>query len=200
MLVLLAGIVLGTALPALPSQFLWVNMTTSLFLGLMLAFEPKEQGLMKRRPRDPAQPILTLPLIMRTGLVTLLTMGAAFGAFLWEQNVRGKDLAEARTTVVAVIVVVESFYLLNCRSLLHSIFHVGVFSNRLVFAGIATMWAAQWLFSQTPIMNRLFHTAPMDLGSWVYAFAVGLAAYMAVEIEKWIRLRMGEEQALSVSH
>jgi magnesium-transporting ATPase (P-type) len=165
----------------------------------MLAFEPKEPGLMKRRPRDPAQPILTLPLIMRTGLVTLLTIAAAFGAFLWEQEVRGKNLAEARTTVVAVIVVVESFYVLNCRSLLHSIFHVGIFSNRLVFAGIATMWAAQGLFTHTPIMNRLFHTAPMDLASWAYAFAVGLAAYVAVEIEKWIRVRMGEERALAAN-
>ena len=42
-LVILVAIVLGTALPILPVQILWINMTTAVALGLMLAFEPKER-------------------------------------------------------------------------------------------------------------------------------------------------------------
>jgi cation-transporting ATPase F len=34
-------------------------MTTAVFLGITLAFEPKEQNLMGRPPRDPHRPILT---------------------------------------------------------------------------------------------------------------------------------------------
>ncbi|MDP3136804.1 MAG: HAD-IC family P-type ATPase, partial [Burkholderiaceae bacterium] len=166
--ILLAAIFLGTALPALPVHLLWINMMTATVLGLMLVFEPKEHDMMRRPPRDPRQPILTFPLFMRTGLVTLLILAGAFGAFLWEQQVRGKSLVEARTTVVNVIVMVECFYLLNCRSLLHSMFAVGLWSNRWVYAGIAAMLGAQWLFSQTPLMNRLFHTAPLDASSWLY--------------------------------
>ena len=59
-------------------------MTTAVLLGLTLAFEPKEPGLMERPPRDPRQPLLTFPLFMRTGLVSLLTLGGAFGLFVWE--------------------------------------------------------------------------------------------------------------------
>jgi magnesium-transporting ATPase (P-type) len=135
--ILLAAILLGTALPALPVQLLWINMVTAILLGLMLVFEPKERGLMTRPPRDPRQPILTFPLFMRTGLVSMLILAGAFGAFLWEQQTRGKSLVEARTTVINVIVMVEMFYLLNCRSLLHSMFRVGVFSNLWVYGGIA---------------------------------------------------------------
>lgn len=40
-LVILAAIVLAAALP---TQILWINMTTAVALGLMLAFEPKEAG------------------------------------------------------------------------------------------------------------------------------------------------------------
>jgi magnesium-transporting ATPase (P-type) len=101
---------------------------------------------------------------------------------------------EARTTVVNVIVIVEIFYLLNCRSLLHSIFYVGMFTNRWVFVGIAAMLAAQLLFTHAPWMNRLFHSAPLDAGSWLYVTGVGLAAYFAVELEKWLRVRSGEER------
>jgi cation-transporting P-type ATPase F len=144
---------------------------------------------MRRPPRDPQQPILTFPLFMRTGLVSLLILAGAFGAFLWEQQMRGKTVVEARTTVVNVIVMVEIFYLLNCRSLLHSIFSIGFWSNRWIFAGIAGMLGAQILLTHTPVMNRLFHTAPMDAGSWLYATGVGVAAALIVELEKWVRLR-----------
>ncbi len=188
--ILLAAILLGTALPALPVQLLWINMVTSILLGLMLVFEPKERGLMQRPPRDPKQPILTFPLFMRTGLVTLIILAGAFGAFLWEQQVRGKSLVEARTTVINVIVMVECFYLLNCRSLLHSMFFVGVWTNRAVFAGIAAMLVAQLLFTHAPIMNRLFHTAPLDAASWLYITGVGFAAYCVVEFEKWVRRKV----------
>jgi magnesium-transporting ATPase (P-type) len=191
-LVLLAAILLGTQLPALPVQLLWVNMTTAVFLGMTLAFEPKEQGLMRRPPRDPHQPILTYPLFMRTGLVTLLTLAGAFGAFLWEREVRGTSLASARTAVVTVIVMVDVFYLLNCRSLLRSPFEVGMLGNRWVFVGIAAMVLAQALFAHAPALNRLFGTAPLDGAAWLYALGIGVASYLVVEIEKRLRLRSGE--------
>jgi hypothetical protein len=71
-LVLLAAIFAGVALPILPVQILWINMTTAILLGLMLAFEPKERDIMRREPRDPRQPILTSELIMRILLVSLI--------------------------------------------------------------------------------------------------------------------------------
>ena len=167
-------------------------MSTAILLGLMLVFEPKERDLMQRPPRDPQQPILTRLLLLRTGLVSLLILGGAFGAFLWEQQVRGKSVIEARTTVVNVIVMVECFYLLNCRSLLHSMFFVGLWTNLAVFGGIAAMLGAQLLFTHTALMNRLFHTAPLDAASWLYVFGVGFAAYCIVEFEKWARRRVSE--------
>jgi cation-transporting P-type ATPase F len=49
-LVILAAVFAGATLPILPVQLLWINMTTAVFLGLMLAMEPKEPGLMARPP------------------------------------------------------------------------------------------------------------------------------------------------------
>ena len=68
-LVIMAAIFFGVTLPILPVQILWINMTTAGFLGLMLAFEPKEPGIMTRMPRDPKTPILTKKLIGRIILV-----------------------------------------------------------------------------------------------------------------------------------
>jgi Ca2+-transporting ATPase len=185
--VLLAAILLGTALPMLPVQLLWINMTAVTLLGTMLVFEPKEADLMDRPPRDPNKPILTFPLFMRTGFVSLLMLVGAFALFLWELRHESASLAEARTAVVNAIVMVEAFYLLNCRSLSRSIFSLGFFSNPWVLLGIGLIIAVQLLFTYAPVMNRLFHSAPIDADSWSRILAVAVVAFAAVELEKWIR-------------
>jgi magnesium-transporting ATPase (P-type) len=185
--VLLAAILLGTALPMLPVQLLWINMTAVTLLGTMLVFEPKEPDVMDRPPRDPNQPILTFPLFMRTGFVSLLMLAGGFALFLWELRNESASLAEARTAVVNAIVMVEAFYLLNCRSLTRSVFAVGLFSNLWVILGIGLIIAVQLLFTYAPVMNRLFHSAPIPGESWVRIVVVAAIAFGAVELEKWIR-------------
>lgn len=193
-LVILAAIVAGVALPALPVQILWINMMTALLLGLTLVFEPKERNLMQRPPRDPQRPILTFALFMRTGFVSLILLAGAFGLFLWEQT-RGATLAEARTIVVNTIVVVDIFYLFNCRSLRGSTLSVGFFSNPWVLWGSAAMLAAQLALTYMPVMNRLFHTAPITAEAWLHILGVGLAAYAAVGTEKWVRARAAQRRS-----
>jgi magnesium-transporting ATPase (P-type) len=196
-LILLIAIVLGTTLPALPVQLLWVNMTTAVLLGLMLVFEPMEPGLMQRPPRDPRRPLLTFALIMRTGLVSLVMMAGAFWLFTWEMKVEGQSAAAARTAVVNVIVAVEIAYLFNCRSLHHSALSLAFFSNRWAVAGALVMLAAQLLFTYAPAMHRLFHTAPIAAESWLRITLVAAAVFVIVEIEKWLRFGQGRgEHAL----
>ena len=52
------------------------------------------------------------------------------------------------------------------------------------------MVGAQLHFTHTAVMNRLFHTAPLDAASWLYVFGVGFAAYCVVEFEKWVRRKV----------
>lgn len=193
-MVLLTAILFGTALPALPVQLLWVNMMTALLLGLMLVFEPKERDLMERPPRDPKRPLLTYALIMRTGLVSIIMLAGSFWLFFWELGMEGASEAAARTAVINVIVLVEIGYLFSCRSLNHSIFAIGLFTNWWAIGGALGMLAAQLLFTYLPLMNKLFHTAPINAESWLRIVAVAATAFIAVELEKWIRFggRRGE--------
>ncbi len=188
-LIILAAIILGTSLPVLPLHILWINMSTAILLGMMLVFEPKEANLMLRRPRNPNQPILTRPLLLRIGLVTLIMLAGAFGLFLLESRILNAELAMARTVALNVIVVVEAAYLLSCRSLSNSMFQLGVFSNRWIFFGIGSMAVAQMLVTHLPAANRIFHTSPIGLGEWSRILLVGAVTYLAVEAEKLFRRR-----------
>ncbi len=186
-LVLLTAILLGTTLPALPVQLLWINLMTAIFLGLMLVFEPKEKELMDRPPRDPKRPLLTIALLMRTSMVSLIILGGSYWLFLWEMNMAGETVMAARTAVINVIVLVEIAYLFNCRSLNHSFMTIGPFSNRWALVGALMMLGAQLLFTYTPLMNKLFHTAPLSVESWLRIATVAVISFIAVELEKWIR-------------
>ena len=144
---------------------------------------------MQRPPIDPKRPILTMPLLIRVGLVSALTLIGAYGLFLWCQAQPGAVLAESRTVAVNTIVMIEAFYLLNCRSLAGSIRSVGVFSNPWAIGGIVMMILTQVFFTYVPFMNRWFQTAPLSLGDWWRITAVAAAVSAVVGVEKWVRAR-----------
>ncbi len=194
-LVILAAIFAGATLPILPVQILWINMTTAVLLGLMLAFEPKEPGIMTRPPRDPKMPILTGVLIWRLFIVGLLLLAGAFGLFKWELMM-GATVTEARTVAVNVFVLVEIFYLFNCRSLTQSMFRVGFFSNPLLFGGVAIMLVLQAMFTYLPAMNLMFHSAPISFEAWGRILAVSIIVSFVVSVEKWLRRRSAERRAV----
>jgi len=182
-LVILAAIFAGAVLPILPVQILWINMTTAVLLGLMLVFEPKEEGLMKRKPREPGEPILTGRLIWRIVMVGLMMLAVAFGLFEWELK-SGSDISTARTVAVNLFVMVELFYIFTCRSLNKSAFSTGFFSNRWLFAGVFSMIALQLLFTYLPLMNRSFQSSPVGLVSWLRIIAASVVILFVVELEK----------------
>jgi cation-transporting ATPase F len=187
-MVILVAILLGAALPILPTQILWINMTTAVALGLMLAFEPKEAGIMSRPPRDPAEPLLTRALMVRILLVSTLLVAGSWWIFQWEQA-NGASLAEARTAALNLFVAVEAFYLFSCRSLTRSVWRIGLFSNPWVILGVVVQGLGQLAITYLPAMNSIFDTAPIGAGAWVRILGLAVAASLVVAVDKGLRHR-----------
>ncbi|WP_164103659.1 cation-transporting P-type ATPase [Candidatus Laterigemmans baculatus] len=185
-LVVVAAVLANVTLPLLPVQILWINMTTAVCLGLMLAFEPHESDLMHRLPRDPQSSILNSTLILRICIVGTIMLLGAFGSFNWALR-QGFSDATARTVAVNVFVTVEIFYLFNCRSLHASMFEVGLWTNRWIILGVSTMIALQLAFTYLPLMNHLFNSAPIGWDAWWRILLTGAATYATVGAEKLLR-------------
>ncbi|WP_409330468.1 HAD-IC family P-type ATPase [Trujillonella humicola] len=188
-LVILVAVALATTLPVLPVQVLWVNMTTAVALGLVLAFEPLEPGVMRRPPVPPSRPLLTRRLAGRIVLVSALMLVGAFALFEWTLD-QGEEVAVARTVAVNVFVVVQVAYLLNCRSLDRPMWRLGLLGNRWVSVGLTAMLGLQLLFTYAPWMNRLFHSAPIPPLWWLGITGVGVVVFLVVEVEKWLGRRL----------
>ncbi len=167
-------------LPVEPTQILWVNLIATVTLALPLAVEAFEPGLMGRPPRVPGTPVIGRFLVIRTVVVSLLMAAAALTLF---------ELRDNQTLVVTTIVLFQVVYLLECRSLRHSILHVGLWSNPWAFAGIAAVLALQAVFIYAPPMQAVFNSVALSPGDWLLALAAACTVLPVVSAEKWWRLR-----------
>jgi magnesium-transporting ATPase (P-type) len=185
-LVIAVAIFFGFTMPITAPQVLWVNMVTSVALGLVISFEPHELDVMKRPPRAVDRPILTGFGIWRVAFVGLALLVYTLCAFFWMKS-QGTSDALARTVAVNAITMGQVFYLLNSRFLLDSSLsfkaHLG---NKYLPLGIGAVVILQLLFTYAPPLQRLFDNEAIPLWVWPWLFLGGLVFFLVVEAEKFI--------------
>jgi magnesium-transporting ATPase (P-type) len=185
-LVIAAAILFGFTMPITAPQILWVNMVTSVALGLLISFEPHESDVMLRPPRAVNRPIVT-----GFGLWRILFVGCTLLAYtlvaFFAMESQGASDALARTVAVNAITIGQVFYLLNSRYLLDSPLslkaHAG---NKYLPIGIGAVVILQLLFTYTPPFHALFGTENIPLHVWPWLLAGGLAFFLVVEAEKFV--------------
>ena len=190
-LAVVLAILFGLVLPMTPAQILWINMVLTVTLGLSLAFEPPEQGVMARPPRRRDAALVSPFMLWRILLVSLLFSIGAFGIFAWAQA-RGHDIATARTMVVNMFCVMEIFYLFSVRYLHASSFSLqGLRGTPAVLWAIAAVVVAQLAFTYLPWMHRMFDTRPVPLFEGAVIVLSGVALMILLEGEKWVLRKLG---------
>lgn len=184
-LVIVAAILLGVVLPVTPVQILWVNLVSAITLGMTLAFEPPEQGIMQRPPRANGEHFLQPFLQWRIALVSLLFALGCFAVFEYSLQ-RGDSLEVARTMVVNTLVSMEIFYLFSVRYMQGSSLTLqGLLGTPAVLIGVATIVCLQLLYTYVPFMQSLFHSRALDpLDDGVLILAAGVALLLILEVEK----------------
>lgn len=185
-LIIIAAIFMGVVLPITPVQILWVNMITAVTLGLALAFEPGESGLMQRQPRAQQSPLLTAGLIRRVAFVSVVMMLGSFALFLWHLNA-GQTLDYARTVAVNTLVMFEVFYLFNTRFMTGPVLNRnGFLGNRIALMAVLALMLFQCAFTYLSPMHYLFGSTTISWQSWVQIVLVASSILWLVEVEKWL--------------
>ncbi|QYU68310.1 cation transporting ATPase C-terminal domain-containing protein [Leptolyngbya sp. 15MV] len=98
-------------------------------------------------------------------------------------------LSKAQTMAVTTVIMFQIFYMLNCRSLKDSIFRIGLFSNKTVFIGIASLLVLQAAFIYLPVMQAIFNTAALSARDIGLAVLAGMIILPVIPLEKWWRSR-----------
>ena len=191
--VIAVAILFAFTLPITAPQVLWVNMVTSVALGLVISFEPHETDVMLRPPRAVDRPIVT-----GFGIWRILFVGAALviytlAAFFW-MKAEGAADGMARTAAVNAITLGQVFYLLNSRYLLDSSLSLGAHSgNPYLWYGIGAVVVLQLLFTYAPPFHAIFGNESLPLWIWPWLVGGGILFFLVVELEK---LAIRSSQAL----
>jgi magnesium-transporting ATPase (P-type) len=146
---------------------------------------------MDRPPRPRNEPIFTRQLGLRCMLVgSVMALGAIaifldeyYGAIVMPHQPE-PALRKAQTLVATTVVLFQIFYLLQCRSLRTSVFKMSPWSNPAIYYGIGLTLVLQLAFVHTPVMNALFHSAPIAFRDWLACAAVAASILPIMALEK----------------
>jgi magnesium-transporting ATPase (P-type) len=185
-LVIMVAIFVGFTAPITAPQILWVNMVTSVALGLVISFEPHELDVMQRPPLPVDRPIVDGFGLWRIIFVGLALLALTLFEF-FSMKSKGASDELARTVAVNTLVIGQVFYLLNSRfktdSSLSLKAHLG---NKYLPLGIGTVVVLQLLYTYAPPLQSLFDTTAIPLRLWPRLFLGGFLFFLLVEAEKMV--------------
>jgi P-type Ca2+ transporter type 2C len=185
---ILMAMVLGLPIPYVAAQLLWINLVTNGLQDVALAFEPAEKDVLKRKPRDPREGIMSRLMYERSLLVgVLISLGVIFNFYcaLREEV----SLERARTVAMTTMVFFQFFQAWNSRSELQSVFRINPLGNPFLFYSMVASFLAQLAVLYVPSLQWVFRTEALSGGEWVQIVLVALSIIVAVEVDKALRRR-----------
>jgi sodium/potassium-transporting ATPase subunit alpha len=194
----LAYILLKIPLPLTIIQILAVDLGTDMLPALALGAEKPTPGVMKQPPRQLKERLLDVPLIVRSYLFLgpIEAIACMFGFFwvlynggwMWGTLLHSKDVLylQATTACLTAIIITQIGNVFACRSSKESVFRLGMFTNKLIFGGIAFEILLQLFIVYHPFGNKIFSTHPISLNTWLILIPFALLLFSAEEVRKLI--------------
>ncbi len=189
-LVMFLSALIGSPLPLLPIQILWVNLATDGLPALALGLEPVERDVLGRPPRPPREGIFARRLgwriTSRGAVIGLTTLGVFLAA-----RALGRPMVEARTMTFATLVLSQLFHAFDCRSETRSISELGLTTNPYLLAAVASSVGLLLLAIYPPFAQAMFQTVPLHLADWLVIVAVsGMGSFAIAIRRRWLRRRL----------
>jgi sodium/potassium-transporting ATPase subunit alpha len=191
-------VLLRIPLPLTVIQILTIDLGTDMAPSIALGSEKPEPDVMNRPPRRRGERILTVPILLRSylflGLIEAIAAMTGYYYVLksggWSY---GMPLSEAdplylkaTTITLAAIIIAQIANGLTCRTTKESLFKIGIFTNRYLLMGIALEIILILLIVYLPSLQRIFGTAPLNLGDWLILLPFAVLLLGADEIRKWM--------------
>jgi len=185
---ILMAMTLDLPIPYVAAQLLWINLVTNGLQDVALAFEPAEKDILRRKPRNPKEGIMSRLMIERSLVVgILISLGVIFNFFFALRD--EVSLERARTVAMTTMVFFQFFQAWNSRSELQSVFRINPLSNPFLFYSMVASFLAQVAVIYVPAFQWVFRTEALSGGEWLQIVLVALTIVVAVEIDKAIRRR-----------
>ena len=169
--VLFGAGVAGTPAILTPLQILWLNLVTDTFPALALAVEPAEPGVMRRRPRDPQEAILSASFLRGVAFYALLIGGVTLAAFLL---IGARDAGAGRTAAFMTLALSQALHLGNARSRSAVVSPARAIANRWALGAVLLVIGLQVVVVVVPGLRTTLGLAPLGIEAWLGIFVLSL--------------------------
>jgi P-type Ca2+ transporter type 2C len=168
--------------PFLPLQTLWVNFTVGVIQSVGLGYGKPAAGLMRRRPRQPQEPILPRGLFLGLVVVGAIMAVGTLGVIAWAQHRHGETVAH--TMGLVTFSLFNLFFSITTKDESASAFTLDTFADKpfLIATGIST--ATIILGTVFNPLQALLTTTPLSVPQWLACTAVALTIVVFSEIRK----------------
>ena len=159
-----------------------------------------EKDIMKRKPRPPKSPLITIDLLVKAILQGLAIFAAAFGGYVYGINA-GWEVNIARTLALTVLILANILLVYVNQSVIDfrllTIFKlkdkVRVFVNLGILIGLG-------LIVYAPFVNNIAKTTPLHLNQMLMAIVLAMVSTLWWEVVKVIKRLKIKRLETNVSH
>lgn len=188
----------------LPIHILWINLVTDSLPALALAFDPANEGIMKRKPAKPGKGVFTKGMTWRViyqgvmiGLLTLVAF--MIGLATTKEPINGLSLDESKievgqTMAFITLAMSELVHVFNIRDNKKSIFKTKIFNNSKLIWAILASAALMFVILVIPALRHIFSIPILPTGNILELVLLVFAPIVIVEIFKLLKINTAKEE------
>ena len=187
----------------LPIHILWINLVTDSLPALALAFDPANEGIMKRKPAKPGKGVFTKGMTWRViyqgVMIGLLTLAAfMIGLATTKEPINGLSLDESKievgqTMAFITLAMSELVHVFNIRDNKKSIFKTKIFNNSKLIWAILASAALMFVILVIPALRHIFSITILPTGNILELVLLVFAPIVIVETFKLLKINTAKE-------
>jgi len=198
-LIIFAAMLVGMPIPLRPVQLLWLNLVSDGAPALALGLEKGDPDIMKHPPRSPKEPVINRDMAIGIGVVGVVDAIAILAAFYLALQRYPDQLVAAQTIAFVTLCSSELIRAFTARSEYHSVFSIGVFSNRWMVWAVGVSFLLVLMVVYVPFLQPFFDTVPLTAGDWLFMLPFFFASPVAMELLK-IYFRNRAARTIETAH
>ncbi|MGC3943861.1 MAG: HAD-IC family P-type ATPase [Chryseolinea sp.] len=186
LLIVALAIIFNIPLPFIAVQLLWLNLVTNGIQDIALSFEKGHGPVMQSPPRKPEESIFDK--LMNTQMLVsgVVMAGVLFAAWLFLLDHEAYNERHGRSVVMMLMVFLQNFHALNCRSETESLFKIPLRNNYTLIIGLIVAQSVHISAAYIPGLNETLQLEPITLREWIILLPAALSILVVMEIFKLV--------------
>jgi len=166
-----------------------LKLVTNGIQDIALAFERSDREVLSQTPRKPGESIFDRLMIQELILAGLVTAALCYGTWYYLMVIAQATELQARSMVLMMMVLIQNFHVLNCRSELQSLFTIPVSANYLAVISIFVAQGLHLSVSYIPEVAGVLGIEPIPWNNWFILLTLSLSIVVVMEIFKGFKRR-----------